>query len=134
MQNKYADDLLKAEPADRYDRQDRDSLLRAIKYGDAGQNLYEEYYLRDHKNEAKQYDDALNRSMKARNDIKKIEKEIVNDIVGTYGDTTVTSIPKYGSYKNGKFVVSENYTVSEVLQKHMDDIIGDLPSWLDDER
>ena len=127
--NKYADDLIKNGTAS----DDKERLLQLIKYDDVGQNLYEEYYLRDNKKEAKQYDDALKRSMKARNDIDNIEKEIVHDIVGTYGDTMLTDIPKYGSYKNGKFVVSENYTVSEVLKNHMDDIVNDLPSRLDDE-
>lgn len=124
--NKYADDLLKTYPASMYGRNDRDSLLNAIKYDDAGQNLYEEYYLKDHKSEAQRYNKVLEESVKARNDIKKIEKEIVDDLVGVYGNIEISHLPKYGTYKNGKLVVSQYYTVSDVLQDHMDDLIKDL--------
>lgn len=120
--NKYADHLIKNGEASG----DRDRLIQLIKYDDVGQNLYEEYYLRDNKKEAERYNKALKASVQARNDIKKIEKEIANDIVGTYGNRSITSLPKYGSYRDGKLVVSEYYTVSDVLQDHMDDLLDDL--------
>lgn len=121
--NKYATDLIKNYGHAESDRAD---LVRAIMYSDAGQNLYEEYYLKDHKTEARKYDAARKNSMKARDETKKIEKEIVDDLVGTYGNTHITSLPKYGSYKNGKLVVSDYYTVSDVLQDHMDDLLKDI--------
>lgn len=120
--SKYADDLIK----DGEDPKERDNLIRLIKYDDVGQNLYQDYYLKDHKEEAKNYNNAVAESSKARSEIKKIEKEIVNDLVGVYGDKDIMSLPKYGSYKNGKLVVSQYYTVSDVLQDHMDDLLKDF--------
>jgi hypothetical protein len=117
--NKYADDLLKDGSASG----NREDLIKLIKYDDVGQNLYEEYYLRDNKKEAEQYNKALEKSMKARNRINEIEQEIADDIVGAYGNDLVTDIPMYASFRNGKMVVNSNYTVSEVLKEHMNDII-----------
>lgn len=111
---KMADDFLKdGEPTDR-----REELINLIKYEDVGQNLFEEYYLKDNPKEAKTYRKLQEKSRNAYKRQGEIEKEITNDLLGAYGDTTLTSIPQYGHYKNGRLVVDRYATTGAVLQDY----------------
>lgn len=111
---KMADDLIKNGEASN----DRERLINLIKYDDVGQNLFEEYYLRDNPSEAKKYWSLHDKSQNAYKRQREIEKEITNDLLGAYGNTTLTSISQYGHYKNGRLVVDQYASSGAVLQDY----------------
>ena len=96
----------------------REELINLIKYEDVGQNLFEDYYLKDNPKEAKTYRNLQEKSSNAYKRQREIEKEITNDLLGAYGDTTLTSISQYGHYKNGRLVVDRRATTGAVLQDY----------------
>lgn len=111
---KMADDLIKNGEASN----DRDHLINLIKYDDVGQNLFEDYYLKDNPSEAKTYLKLREKSNNAYKRQREIEKEITNDLLGIYGDTTLTSISQYGHWENGRLKVDQYASSGSVLQDY----------------
>lgn len=111
---KMADDLLKNGEA----TGTREELINLIKYEDVGQNLFDDYYLKDNPSEAKTYSKLREKSNNAYKRQRDIEKEIMNDLLGAYGDTTLTSISQYGRWENGRLKVEQYATSGAVLQDY----------------
>lgn len=101
---------------------DREFTVDAMKNDDLGQDLFEGYYLKDHPRQAKEYYDAQKRSADAWSKRAQVEQEIVDDLLGVYGKTTMTAVSRYGTFKNGRYVPQAFETSGEVLQRSIRDI------------
>lgn len=119
---KFANDLIDMDGGPHDDKTIK-NYIHLIEYEDIGQNLYEEYYLKDHPKEAKEYTSARRKAHEAYNKRQEIEKQIVDELVGEYGKTTMTNIPKLVTYKDGKANTESYYSVSDVMKNHLNDII-----------
>lgn len=117
--NKKADDDISK---GYYTEKDRDFMISLMKNDDLGQDLFEGYYLKDHPRQKKEYFDAGNRSANASNKRWQVEQEIVDDLLGAYGKTTMTAVSRYGTFKNGRYVPQAFETSGEVLQRSIRDI------------
>lgn len=114
--NKKADDDIKQ---GLYDESDRKHMIELMKYDDIGQDIFHTYYLPDNPKEQKEYNKIFDEATKAYKRQSEIENAIVDDIVGSYGKTKMTSIPTYRTFENGRWNTRQTASVGSVLVSQM---------------